>query len=430
MPIEYDLVILGATELGCRMALRASQMGARVALVEQSVTPEDALRYRVMVRSLIPQLQSPADERSWLNFKIQDQRTEWSIESLQMAGVDYIANAGNFVQKPVHGFQVGDRLLRSSRYVSALSGDRSVPLGLSNMDWVTPEAMVKVWVDHRFKQGFEQTFELKPKRVAIVGEMPVGVELAQVLRSQGADVLLVVPTAQVLPQCDPQFADRIHMSLEAQGVEVVVGKSCEDRLIRDRIAEFGTVVLATPLAKLSPERLGLRSLNRTAVKQNRLRMVGIGDALTANVAAIALSEVQRILKPWVRTVAVVRSGHLAGLDAAWVDPPKSPLQRGTLSLEGMGLEEGRLWYRVWVGRRGEMVGAYFVGDRAMEWASLLGVAIGAKMRLPDLLSLPLPDGMQTALVSRWFGEWERQVRSPLCQEFFLDWLGFVRRRSK
>ncbi len=418
MPIEYDLVVIGATELGCRMARRAAELGARVALVAQSVTPESEVRYRTVVRSSLPPLESMADTLAWLDFQVQDALTELSAESLQLAGVDYITHTGAFVQKPIQGFQVDHRLLRSSHYVSALSGDRTVPLGLSNTHWITPETLVK------------NGLALKAKQVAIVGEMPVGIELALALRSQGIQVLLVIPTSQVLPMLDRALGDRIQLELEAKGVELLVGKSCEDQTVRDRIAACDQVVLATQLAKRLPERLGLRSLNGVAAKQNRLRLITQVDGLTENVSAIALAEVRRLLKPWEKMGRNVRSGSLVGLDAGWVAPPKSPLIRGTLSWSGMSLGSGRLWYRLEIGKRGEILGCCFVGDRAIEWTGIFTVAIGAGMRLPDLLQLSLPEGLQTALAAQWLAEWERQARSPLFHEFFLDWLGFVRRRSK
>ncbi len=429
MPIEYDLVIIGATELGCRMARRAVHMGARVALVEQSVTPKNALRYRAMVRDSGSDTDNKdhhandrADDRAaWLNFKVQDDASEVSVESLQIAGVDYIANTGAFVQKPIHGFQVADRLVRSSHYVSALQGARMVPLGLGHIDCLTPEAMVNQW------------FELKGQRVAIVGEMPVGVELAMALRSQGAEVMLVVPTPHVLPRIERAFGDRLQMALEVAGVEVWIGQSYESPSIRDRIAKCDTVVLATPLAKLLPERLGLRSLNRSAIKQNRLQLVVHGDELTANVAATAPVEVERILKPWSRRKSRPDSGCLAGLDAAWVDStiaplPRKPSRLGQIVLEGMSWDESPLWYRVTIGRRGRVLGCYFMGDQATEWSGIFSVAIEANMSFPDLVSLALPKVSQNALASRWLREWEVQLRSPW-HEFFLDWLGFVRRRS-
>ena len=420
MPIEYDLVIIGATELGCRMARRAASIGARVALVEQSVTPEPALRYRAVIRAPWPAI--PADDQaSWLDLKVQDDALELSAESLQIAGVDYIANGGTFVQKPIHGFQVADRLLRSSHYISALQGDRIVPLGLGHIDCLRPESIVNQW------------FELKGQRVAIVGERPVGVELAMALRSSGAEVMLVVPTPQILPLVKRTFSDRVQMGLEVAGVEVWVGQSYESQSIRDRIAHCDTIVLATPKAKLLPKQFGLRSLNRSAMKQNRLQLVIHGDDLTDNVAAIAQVGVEKILKPWSQRT-MKSSGHLAGLAAAWVHGPIVPSKKQTttqkiIDLQGVSLDEGRLWYQIGVTQAGRIVEAYFVGDRAIEWSGIISLAIAAKMSLLDLVSLALPDGTQSALASHWLEEWELQARSPLWHELYLDWLGFIRRRS-
>ena len=433
MPIEYDLVIIGATELGCRMARQAVQLGARVALVEQSVTPEPTLRYRAMVRASWPIVPAKnpedsdrinADRAAWLDFKVQDDGLELSVESLQIAGVDYIANAGAFVQRPVHGFQVADRLLRSSHYVSTLYGDRLVPLGLGQCASLTPEMIAHHW------------FHLNGQRVAIVGEMPVGVELAMALRSQGAEVMLVMPTPHLFPKLERAFGDRVQMVLEAAGVEMWVGQSYEAQSIRDRIADCDIVTLATPRVKLLPESLGLRSLNRSVMKQNRLQLVGHGDELTDNIASRAHGEVERILKPWSRRNVRPNSGNLVGINATWInstlDPLKTPsfeaMPSDAIGLEGVCWDEGTLWYRITVGRRGTILTCYFIGDQATEWSGLLSVAIAAKMSLSDLTALALPTASSSALLSRWLREWQQQGRSPW-QEFFLDWLGFVRRRS-
>ena len=423
MPIEYDLVIIGATELGCRMARQAVQLGARVALVEQSVTPEPALRYRAMVRASWPSLSAndreDTDRAAWLDFKVQDDGSELSVESLQIVGVDYIADAGAFVQMPIHGFQVADRLLRSSHYVSTMYGDRLVPLGLGHCASLQPEEIARHW------------FHLKGQRVAIVGEMPVGVELAMALRSQGAEVMLVMPTPHILPKLERSFSDRVQMVLEVAGVEVWVGQSYESQSIRDRIADCDMVLLATPRVKLLPEPLGLRSLNRSVMKQNRLQLVGYGDALTDNITVRAHVEVERILKPWSRRNVRPNSGNLVGINATWIDSTLAPLKTPpleTIVLEGMSWDEGTLWYRMTIGRRGTILRCYFIGDQATEWSGLLSVAIAAKMSLSDLTSLALPTALQNVLLSRWLCEWKQQARSPW-QEFFLDWLGFVRRRS-
>ena len=290
------------------------------------------------------------------------------------------------------------------------------------MDCLRPEALVHQW------------FELKDQRVAIVGEMPVGVELAMALRSQGAEVMLVVPTPQILPKVKRAFSDRVQMGLEIAGVEVWVGQSYASQSIRDRIANCDTVVLATPMAKLLPERLGLRSLNRSVMRQNRLKLVIHDDDLTDNLTAMAHVWIERILKPWTQRIMKPSSGQLTGLAAAWVHGPmvrsrKGLLNSKTIDLQGVSLDEGRLWYDVSVTKAGRIVEAYFVGDQAIQWSGIFSLAIAAKLSLPDLVALALPNEAQSVLASRWLQEWERQARSPLFHEFFLDWLGFMRRRS-
>ncbi len=102
--------------------------------------------------------------------------------------VNYIASTGSFIQKPQFGFlkfgflvnddldeQAGpnpqtQRLLRSSRFFIALPGDRE-NFGLSNA--IAPE----IWLQS------DEVWHCAGKRITLVGDRPVGVELAQSLRS-------------------------------------------------------------------------------------------------------------------------------------------------------------------------------------------------------------------------------------------------------
>ena len=133
MLIEYDLVIIGATELGCRMALRARQLGARVALVEQGEQPETTIAWRHWLAcdstKLGSELAAQLDA-----IAIADECKPLTPEALQIQGVDYLAATGTWIEQPKAGLQVGDRLLRSSSYVAALTPNRpqaDPPTGLS-----------------------------------------------------------------------------------------------------------------------------------------------------------------------------------------------------------------------------------------------------------------------------------------------------------
>ena len=434
MLIDYDLVIIGATELGCRMALRARQMGARVALVEQGERPETTIAWRhwlaldpkVLRSDLVAQLDTIA--RS-------DEGNPLTPEALQIQGVDYLAATGTWIERPKSGFQVGDRLLRSSSYVAALTPNRRIPVALWGISCRTPEEFIH--------------HESVPDRVVIFGPAIVGVELAMALRSRGSAVTLIVPTPQILPQVDPDGAIQIQMVLEASGIQVLTKTRVESaqtigsiqRLTLHhqasqvpQILEVDDIILATPFERLDSDRLGLRSLTAKSLLSHRLRLVGAAngatrmDGLTANCDAIALTEVQAILQPWKSTRPIL-VGKLTNPPSFWIGPVPSKGNR-LLSIEGQ-TPSGNLWYGLKLKRNGQLANATLIGELAPQLASILSVAIQAKLTLPMLLTLPLSTIAHTQVICQWIEQWEQMVRSrhPLRHELFLDWLAGMRRRS-
>ena len=432
MLIEYDLVIIGATELGCRMALRARQMGARVALVEQGERPETTIAWRqwlaadptVLASDLTAQLDTIA--RS-------DEGKPLTPEALQIQGVDYLTETGTWIERPKSGFQVGDRLLRSSSYVATLTPNRRIPVALWGISCRTPEEFIDC--------------ESVPDRVAIFGPAIVGVELAMALRSRGSAVTLIVSTPQILPQLDPDGAIQIQMVLEASGIQILTKTRVEStqtigsiqRLTLHhqtsqipQILEVDDIILATPFERLDSDRLGLRSLTAKSLRSHRLRLVGPAnkkmDGLTANCDAIALAEVQAILQPWKSTRRVL-VGKLTNPPSFWIGPVPTKGDR-LLSIEGQ-TASGNLWYTLKLKRNGQLANATLVGELAPQLANILSVAIHAKLTLPMLLTLPLSTIANTQVISQWIEQWEQMVRSrhPLRHELFLDWLAGVRRRS-
>ena len=437
MLIEYDLVIIGATELGCRMALRARQLGARVALVEQGEQPETTIAWRHWLAcdstKLGSELAAQLDA-----IAISDECKPLTPEALQIQGVDYLAATGTWSEQPKSAVQVGDRLLRSSSYVATLTPNRRIPVALWGLPCGRPEDFV--------------TRESVPDRVAIFGDAIVGVELAVALRSRGSTVTLIVPTPQILPQVDPDGAIQIQMVLEASGIQVLTTTRVESaqtvgliqRLslhgLGDRVAqilEIDEIILATPFERLDPDRLGLRSLGPKSLLSHRLRLVGSAnrsrhrviptDGLTANCDSIALTEVQAILQPW-KSTRSVSAGRLTHPPSFWIGPV--PLKSDRLVSIAGQTAPGNLLYNLKVNRNGQLVNATLTGELAPQLAPILSVAIQTKTSLPRLLTVPLSNPAHSQVISKWIEQWEQTVRSrqPLRHELFLDWLG-IRRRS-
>ena len=437
MLIEYDLVIIGATELGCRMALRARQLGARVALVEQGERPETTIAWRHWLA--VDPMEPMTERSSQLDvIAISDESKPLTPEALQIQGVDYLAATGTWIEHPKAGFQVDDRLLRSSSYMAALNPNRRIPVALWGIPCGRPEDFINR--------------KSVPDRVAIFGDTIVAVELAVALRSRGSTVTLIIPTSQILPQVDPDGSIQIQMVLEASGIQILTKTRIESvqtvgliqRLTLDgslhrqsvhasQILEVDEIILATPFERLDPNRLGLRSLNSKSLRSHRLRLVGAAnrttpiDGLTANSDAIALTEVQAILQPW-KSTRSVSVGRLTCLHSFWIGPVP-PKNHRLISIAGQKASED-LWYNLKLKSNGQLINATLVGELAPQLGSILSLAIQSKISLPKFLALPLSDPAHTQVISQWIEQWEQSSRSryPLCHELFLDWLR-VRRRS-
>lgn len=437
MLIEYDLVIIGATELGCRMALRARQLGARVALVEQMERPETTIAWRhwlaVDPTEPVTELTTQLDA-----IAISDESKPLTPEALQIQGVDYLAATGTWIEHPKPGFQVGDRLLRSSSYVAALNPNRRIPVALWGIPCGRPEDFINR--------------KSVPDRVAIFGDTIVAVELAVALRSRGATVILIVPTPQLLSQVDPDGAIQIQMVLEASGIQVLTKTRIESvqtvgfikyltlhspfhhqSVNVPQSLEVDEIILATHFERLDPDCLGLRSLNSKSLRSHRLKLVGAAnrttpiDGLTANSDAIALTEVQAILQPW-KSTRSVSVGRLTSLYSFWIGPAPHKSDR-LIAIAGQ-TAFGNLWYNLKLKSNGQLTNATLIGELAPHLGSILSLAIQAKISLPKLLTIPLSDPAHTQVISQWIKQWEQNIRSrhSLCHELFLDWLR-VRRRS-
>jgi hypothetical protein len=463
MLIEYDLVIIGATELGCHMALRAKELGARVALVEQGERPDGAIAFRQWLAERPPTPNSGGFELTELRLTqtwglgglaaivLDDKTAPFTPEALQLQGIDYIASSGAWIKTPKPGFQVGERLLRSTSFVSALTPKRRIPVALWKIPCLFPEALPLAENPLPSRVAIPV-----PGGVAIVGEAVVGVELAMALNALGVAVTLLVPTPQILPQMPPEGAFRIQMMLEAAGVQVLTGtrlRSAENLhnqiqlQLTDEVLEVDQVILATAFERLDPERLGLRSFNGPALRKHRLHLVGSAgrrsgfdsfDGLTSNPESIALAEVQRLLLPWKRHRSIP-VGQLTNPPSLWMgsfsDSPSRPKRAQHLpKLTGrltVGLNDRNLWYHLTLTRNGELVNATVVGDDAPQFGPLLSLMFQTRMPIDRLSTIALSSPIQTQVIHQWVAEWEILSRSRhrLRHELFLDGLAFRRRRS-
>ncbi|MDY7016442.1 MAG: NAD(P)/FAD-dependent oxidoreductase, partial [Cyanobacteriota bacterium] len=233
MPVDYDLVVIGDSFEGIYAATTAAYLNARVALVAspqpQPTGSAETIYSRTLAR-VAHGLRREEEAAFWeASPPKKDSKESWtkavalaqevtatlsaenSLEMLAVLGVDVLIGKGEFCRLPQQAFVVDRRKLRSRAYLLATGSVPLVPpiAGLSELGYLTPTALWQA----RDRSSL-------PHRLAILGNTPIAVELAQSLTRMGKEVSLILQGDRILPAEDLEAAFWLQCYLEAEGVRI------------------------------------------------------------------------------------------------------------------------------------------------------------------------------------------------------------------
>ena len=229
----YDIVILGGGSGGYACALRAAELGKRVALVEKGRVGGTCLhRGCIPTKALLHAAEVADQAKESAAFGVKA-----SFDGIDMAGVnaykdkvvtrlwkgltgligsrhiDIIEGEGRLVS-PTQ-VQVGDTLLEGAHVVLASGSEsRSLP-GLE--------------IDGQRVITSDQALELDrvPASVIILGGGVIGVEFASVWRSFGADVTIVEMLPHLVPTEDEASSKLLERAFRRRGISYKLGAKFE-----------------------------------------------------------------------------------------------------------------------------------------------------------------------------------------------------------
>jgi dihydrolipoamide dehydrogenase len=228
----FDVVILGAGSGGYACALRAAQLGMRVAMVEKDKVGGTCLHYGCIPTKALLHAAEVADE-------VRDGSTigvNASLDAIDMKGVNgYKDNVVGGLYKGLQGLvkaakieviegegrlvapntvQVGDRQLTGRQVVLATG---SYPRSLPGLE-----------IDGRVMTS-EQALKLDfvPDSVIIIGGSVIGVEFASVWRSFGADVTIVEMLPHLVPLEDETLSKNLERAFRKRKIDFRLGAKYE-----------------------------------------------------------------------------------------------------------------------------------------------------------------------------------------------------------
>jgi mercuric reductase len=253
MTLTHDVVIIGATYEGIAAAKRAINLKKLVALVQQPFTGHLGTSESVLIATssqityfyrILNQWEETAiyprweRVRSWAIEVDATIKARDSLAILAARGVDVIEGSGEFVRLPRLGFIAGDRKLFAASYLIATGTRPRVPaiLGLEEIPYLQPSDIWKI-----------ENIEIIPRYITIIGDTPIALCLAQLLRRFGKEITLIISTDRLLPSEDPEISRWVGALLEAEGVRILTGQSVSQVKAIDgqKLLQLGNHVMET-----------------------------------------------------------------------------------------------------------------------------------------------------------------------------------------
>ncbi len=225
MKYDYHIVIIGAGSAGLVVASGGASMGARVALIEEERMGGDCLNTgcvpsKSFLRSAHLAAQIRESGRFGLSARVErvdasrvmkrvhdvirEIAPHDSVERFTSLGVDVMAGRARLLDR--HTVSLGDRTLTGKFIVIATGSRPAVPPipGLADVPFLTNRNI----------------FDIRrlPKKLIVLGGGPMGLELGQGFRHLGSEVAIIDMAPRLFPNDDAEVAPLMEAVLRGEGI--------------------------------------------------------------------------------------------------------------------------------------------------------------------------------------------------------------------
>ncbi|WP_096434735.1 dihydrolipoyl dehydrogenase [Alteribacter populi] len=252
MSQEYDLVVLGAGTGGYVAAIRAAQLGLKVAIVEKEKVggtclhkgciPSKALLRSAEVYQTVKKSGDFGVEtnKPTLDFSQVQKRKDGIVDQLYK-GVQHLMKKGKIDVYEGHGRILGPSIFSPSPGTISVENTKGtenemlVPKNVLIATGSHPRSLPGLTLNESTILSSDEALKMEtlPSSITIVGGGVIGVEWASMLADFGVDVTILEYASHVLPLEDEDISKEMKRALKKKGITIVT----DARVISDQVEE-------------------------------------------------------------------------------------------------------------------------------------------------------------------------------------------------
>ena len=285
---NYDLIVIGAGPAGYVAAIRAAQLGKKVACVDKEryggtcnnwgCIPTKALLKNA---ELYHDIAHRADE---FGFKVDGLTFDWSkiikrsrvVSEKGSAGVDYL-----FKKNKIDALR-GEASIEKAGQVTVKSADGKSETHSAAKILIATGCVSRPMPGLPFNGttviGSKEALVLEklPKSAVIIGAGAIGVEFAYVFKSFGADVTIVEMLPNILPVEDTEVSQTLEKSFTKQGIKLLTNHKTTKTEASDKGVKI-TVADAKGVEKVIEAEICLVAIGVSPILPGGALKIGLSD---------------------------------------------------------------------------------------------------------------------------------------------------------
>lgn len=416
----YDLIVIGGGPAGYPAAIRASQLGLRVALIEKNKLGGECTNYGcIPTKALIKSSYENKDFKNAIEEAINaSEKVRDGISFLLKSNKVDVFYSEADIEENNEMFIEKNNNIKSKKLIVATGTE---PIDLPNLK-----------VDGELIHNNRTILNLKekPSNLLIIGAGYVGVEFANAFSKLGTQVTLIEAMPRILPGLDQDISRLAERSLKNKGIKIykntTINEIKEKRenyikiSINNEVMEFDSVLISIGRKPVLPN-IKVEKDERSFIKTDKYlrtsnpNIFAAGD-ITGNPMLAHKAFVQGVVaaegivnklkevdyniipsvvfsKPEIFSVGyTLNQANSLGLNAKETKLPLGGLARSVIEKEEIGL------IKIVYDSSNRILGIHAIADYASEIALSATLAVKLKASLEDLsLSMPPHPTMSEAL---------------------------------